>query len=426
MACKKNRPSLALAPLALVIAGLFHMQPVFAQQTSPRATTAERDVGRELARSERRVRLLQQRVERLESQLEALAQAQQQMASMAAASSGTPAQAAARQVRPGVAAQGSAGATPPRTASQVAQAGSTSSSGAGAAGTRRSGPGSFEVDEDAAQRALERTLTQAGALLLPPGAYTIEPGFSYVRNERSAGTLAQVTDGNGATGLVMVDQNLRRNEYTLRARLKAGLPWDAQLEAEVPFEYVSARRGDGFGNETSGTGSAWGDIEIGLAKTLLRERGMLPDLIARLSFNSGSGKRNDGNVGLQGGYRSVTGELVALKRQDPLAFFAAASYGAYREEDGIKPGALGNLSIGTVLAASPSTSLQFGFNQTRRLRQEVAGVKIPGSEQTYGTFSIGASSVLSRDVMLITSLGLGLGSDAPDYSLNVSLPITFR
>jgi len=37
-----------------------------------------------------------------------------------------------------------------------------------------------------------------------------------------------------------------------------------------------------------------------------------------------------------------------------------------------------------------------------------------------------ASSVLSRDVMPITSLGLGLGSDAPDYSLNVSLPITFR
>jgi hypothetical protein len=79
-----------------------------------------------------------------------------------------------------------------------------------------------------------------------------------------------------------------------------------------------------------------------------------------------------------------------------------------------------------VLAASPATSLQFGFSQVYRREQENNGLKISGSDQTYGIVSVGASSVLSRDVTLLTQVGIGVGNDAPKYSFSVAVPILFR
>lgn len=347
--------------------------------------------------SEATVRALQERIERLERQLDALMKGQ-----TAAAPPQAP-------VRTAQAAPGASGA-----------AGASASSGA-------AGPGSFEVDEEAAQRALERTLTQAGALLLRPGAFTVTPGFSYTRNESTSGELAQVTDpATGSTTLVMLDRNLRRNEFEARLGFKAGLPWESQFEFELPYNYVRASRVAALGTEDSGNGSGAGDASIGIAKTLFREKGAFPDLIGRLTYNTGSGRRSDGRVSLPGSYRGLSAELVALKRQDPLAFFGGVSYTDYREEGGIRPGNLATLSFGTVLAASPATSLQLGFLQTHRQEQELNGARLPGTDRTYGVISIGASSVLSRDVMLITSVGIGVGGEAPEYSVNFALPITFR
>lgn len=44
-------------------------------------------------------------------------------------------------------------------------------------------PGVVLVEEGAAERALERSLTRAGALLLPAGVLEVEPSFTYVRQE---------------------------------------------------------------------------------------------------------------------------------------------------------------------------------------------------------------------------------------------------
>lgn len=343
-----------------------------------------------------RVQALQQRVDMLEQRLNDVLRAAQ-----AAAPPGSP---AARPVQ-------AASPQPPTTVAQRPPA---------------SRPGSFDVDEDAAQRALERTLTQQGALLLPQGAMSVTPSLGYSRVERDNRVLTDIVNpATGATGVVVDTQTLRRNEFNARVEFRAGLPMESQLEISVPFQHVRSSRRDTFSDPSDANGSGMGDLTIGVAKTLVREKGRMPDVIGRLSFNTGTGKRSDGPVVLNGGYRQLTGEVVALKRQDPLAFFAGASYGHVFEEDGIKPGPVTTLSIGTVLAASPATSLQFGFSQTHRGKQEVNGVRVPGSDETYGMLNVGASSVLSRDVMLIVSAGIGVGSDAPKYSLNVALPITF-
>jgi len=369
--------------------------PALAQQS----TTQESDgaLAKQLADSEARVRMLQQRVDRLENRLDQLSRA----------------------LNPGGAppvAQSAPPSLPPAAPPRMPPVAKTSS-----------GPGSFDVDVDAAQRALERTLTQQGALLLPQGSISVTPGITYTRAERSSAALVNVVDpATSASSTVLDNQTLRRNEFEARVDIKAGLPMESQLEVGIPYNYVRSSRIDAFGNEVSANGNGFGDLSIGIAKTLAHEKGAMPDLIGRLSYNTGTGTKINHQVAFNAGYPQLAAEVVALKRQDPLAFFAGASYAHVFEEDGIKPGNVTNLSLGTVLAASPATSLQFGFTQTYSDKQEVNGVKLNGSDQTYGMVNVGASSVLSRDVMLLVTTGIGVGGDAPRYSFSVALPITFR
>lgn len=352
-----------------------------------------------LAESEAKVTALQQRIERLESRLNAVTADIASQPRLTQAS------------QPATIAQAPPAAPLPKTAPE---------DGAGAT-ARRPAPGAFEIDEDAAQRALERTLTQSGALLLPSGTFELTPSFTYRRTEQTAAVLATTSSGT-----VLANQQNRINEFTGFLDLRAGLPYNAQLELSLPYTRVSTTQVSGLGTATSSSGNGIGDATLGMAKTLVREKGWQPDLIGRVIYNFGNGKQNDGGVQLGGGFRQVQGELVALKRQDPLAFVGSIFYNKSFEKNAITPGDATGLSLAALLAASPATSLQLRFSQFHRQKLEQNGIKIPGSEQTYGILNLGVSSVLSRDMTLITQLGVGLGNDAPKYSFSVFLPILFR
>jgi hypothetical protein len=391
-----------IVPLALI--GL--MLTGQSQATETVAQKRERALLQRLAKSDAQAAALQDRIEKLEKRLEVLRAAMAAVSPPAAAHPMPVARAAPRLAQ----------ATPPAAPST-----------GGGASTGRSGPGTFEVDEEAAQRALERTLTQSGALLLPPRTIEITPTFSYRRTEQTAPALANITNPtNGTQALVLTTQRARRNEFAAHLGLRAGLPHGTQLEFDLPYNYVRSSQLTDLGPTSSANGNGLGDVTLGIAKALARENGWRPDLIGRFSYNFGNGRRQDGAVALGSGYRQMQGELVALKRQDPLAFVASTFYSKSFEKDGIRPGDATGFSLATVLAASPATSLQFGFAQVYRKEQENNGLKINGSDQTYGIVSVGASSVLSRDVTLLTQVGIGIGNDAPKYSFSVAVPILFR
>ncbi len=370
-------------------------------QTSPQGKT-KAAARASAAANDARVIELQQRIEVLEQKLNALLQA-------------AGAQAVATNPAPGASApQRAAQAAPSAPAPSAASAPRS-----GASTARSSAPGSFEVDEAAAQRALERTLTQTGALLLPAGTIELTPSFNYSRTES-----ASVLVGTGAD--IGITPRRRQNEFSPRLDLRAGMTRGLQLEASLPYNYVRNTDVSGVGTASRDSGHGIGDVTVGVAKTLLQEKGWHPDLIGRISYNFGNGKREDGDIVLNGGFRQLSAELVALKRQDPLAFTASIGYGKAFEEDSIHPGDVATFSLGTLLAASPATSLQLGFTQIYREEQKFNGARIRGSDQTYGIINLGASSVLSRDVTLVTQFGIGLGDDAPKYSVSVALPILFR
>ncbi len=307
-------------------------------------------------------------------------------------------------------------AVPPRAASTAAEV--------EPAPRAASEPGALDVDELAAERALERTLTAEGVLLLPKGQWEVEPFFSYARRETERPALI-VTP----TTLAPATAEIRRNEYDAGLRAKVGLPFDAQLELELPYRVVNQKRvlpeGSGSFIAPQGTGSSFGDIRVGFSKTLLRERGWLPDLVGRVVWDSDTGSRTDDDIGLGIGFNELRVGLSALKRQDPLAFSIGVSYETTFERGGVEPGDELALTLGTSLAVSPETALSVALAQSFAEETKVNGVPLRDSSQVSSTLFFGASSLLSRNALLSVAFGVGLTEGAPDYTVSASIPFRF-
>jgi hypothetical protein len=287
-------------------------------------------------------------------------------------------------------------------------------------------PGEFDVAEEDIDRALERTLVQTGALLLPFGQAEVEPYFEYSREESSVPVLFVEQGIPGVT-----NREVRRNEFVTGQTLRVGLPFDSQVELDLPYRYVdqSVLTPAGFGQRENqdGSGHGVGDLRVGVAKTLLRENGgWWPDLVGRVSWDTNTGETTDNDVLIGGGFNELRGSLSAVKRQDPLAFVGGVSYEKTFENDDVAPGDEIGFSMGTVLAAGPGTSLRLGLGQSFINNTEVDGRGIEGSDRVVGTATLGASVVLGRGMLLDVAADIGLTDDAPDYAARASLPIRFN
>lgn len=285
-------------------------------------------------------------------------------------------------------------------------------------------PGEVVVDEDAAERALERSLTQAGALLLRPGQIEVEPSLSYARNEDATPTFV---NRGGRTFSAQRERNA--DSLTLDLSLRLGLPWDSQLELGMPYRW---RRVESVTNvdfspvgASGATGAGLGDIRVGAAKTLLREGLWRPDLVGRVTWHTGSGEVNDDGIFLGGGFHELHGSLTAIKRQDPVIFIGGLSYEHTFEEDNIQPGESVSSSFGGFIALSPETSLRLLFSGAYQKETEVSGSSVGGSDQVIGSFVVGGSTLLAPGVLIDLATGIGLTDDADDFSVTLSVPMSF-
>ncbi len=283
----------------------------------------------------------------------------------------------------------------------------------------RQGFAKLEIDEQAAQRALERTLTQGGALLLPSWRIQFGPSISYSLNQTDFPTL--VVDGDT---LLLGSNDVERTAFNANLAVQVGLPFESQLELGLPYQWVDEEirtriQGVPFGQTIERNGKGIGSLKVGLAKTFARERGWRPDLVGRITWNTGSGDRIDNGV-LIGGFESVGGSLSFIKRKDPLVFFGSASYRTFFEDEGIEPGDQFALSFGTALAVSPSSSLFASISNLFLAETEFGNEQIDGSDITAVSLSLGASTIVSKGVLLSLTTGIGISENAPDYSIGLS------
>jgi hypothetical protein len=274
------------------------------------------------------------------------------------------------------------------------------------------------VDEAAAERALERTLVQEGALLLPAGVAELTPSFTYTYNEFD---FPSVVDG------FLGSTKVERSVFETALDLRVGLPWDSQVELGMPYRWVDQQTQGNVGTApqlaNDDTGQGFGDLTVGLAKTLVREGEWWPDAIARVEWDTGTGDKADNGVALGGGFQSLSGTLSLLKRQDPLAYFGSAGYRTFFESDNIDPGDAIAASFGIALAVSPESSLSMAVENQFFSETEIDGEKVDGSDFTSSVLNLGVSTILTESTLLSVFTGIGITDDAPDYTVGISLPI---
>jgi len=289
------------------------------------------------------------------------------------------------------------------------------------AATRDTAPGQVVVEEDALARALERSLTLEGALLLPAGVLDVEPVFSYGRQETTTATLVPV-DGDVFAG----ERENIMDDFTLGTSLRLGLPWDSQLEVQVPYRWRTVRTVTQLGfapfDTASRSASGWGDVRVGLARTLLREGRWQPDLVGRLTWDSDTGETSDG-IPLGDGFHQLQGSLSAIKRQDPIAFVTGLSYEYAFARDQLRPGATLAGSFGGFIALSPATSLQISLAGGYQWKTRFAGETIGGTDRTFASLILGGSTLLARGTLINASALIGLTNDTDDFRLVFSMPV---
>jgi hypothetical protein len=273
-------------------------------------------------------------------------------------------------------------------------------------------PGQFEVSEDDAERALERTLVATGNLLVPSGFAEVEPLFGYTRRETPA----------------LVLFNLNRNEFNWALDMRLGLPWESQFEIAVPYNLVQQQITDGFVSPAQQVSSRWGnsfgDLTVGLAKTLVHERGWVPDLLGRITYEIPTGPQNSNRVPLPSRRNNLAFSMTAAKRQDPLVFVATAGYTKAFQTAQLNPGDQINFQTGAFLGTSPETTLRGVLQENFIQDIKVRDVTLRGSDTVQSILTFGASSILGRDVLVDLQVGLGLTTAAPKYS--VMLSSTYR
>lgn len=284
-------------------------------------------------------------------------------------------------------------------------------------------PSAEQAEGDEAERALERTLVISGASLVPYGQGEVQPGFNYLRYSSQGSALLQQR-----SAISLASTNSHSDMYIGSAYIRLGLPWESQLESYVPYESINRTDTSVFNSSivTNANRSAnnFGDIRLGLAKTLLTEKSWWPDVIARITWSADTGP-TPYMLPLGAGYNELNGSITLSKRQDPLVFFGTASYQAAFSRDNRSPGNTLGFLIGTVMAASPDTSLRFFINQNFLSNAALYGKSIQGTATNISTLNIGASSVLGKGFFLDFTSGVGLTRTSPDYTVGLSFAYRF-
>ena len=286
-------------------------------------------------------------------------------------------------------------------------------------------PGSFDIDEEAATRALERSLVQINALLLPPGKMELSLAIGFSSDATNTPIIITVADPDDASQVINtlgVAQFENRN-YDAALSASIGLPYDAQLSLNLPFTNKNLFTSTVLQSETSEQSSpsidGFGDVGLSFLKTIVKEKGRRPDIIARFSVDLDTGDTNESGLNTGSDAVEYTIGLSATKRQDPLVFSYQLSHTVPERKNDFKAGDVTQLSLGAILAASPYTSIKLSFSQSIVGKSEFGGAEIERANRAPASISIGTSSVVGRSVFIYSDVTAGLNDTATDYRISL-------
>lgn len=283
---------------------------------------------------------------------------------------------------------------------------------------------------------VERTLQQRGSMLLPKGKWVIDPSTSWAHFSSNKINLGGVTLFNLLTIGTIGTQEINRDIFIQSLSVKYGLLNNLQTEVKIPYrgEYdriTNTNTSNQPISETTRGDSGIGDIDFGISRQIGWEHGLMPDLIAAFGFKTITGKAYGHTIGFGSGHYSFRSSLVAAKSSDPAVIFGSLSY-TYNFErqdiDGVgdvKPGDSFGYSLGTAIALSYQTAINFSFDNSVVFKTKRNGSYLLDSFLNVANFKVGFNWALDESKSVDFNVGLGLTKDSPDVTVDLGFPITF-
>ena len=261
--------------------------------------------------------------------------------------------------------------------------------------------------------------------MLAPRTHELEPRLDY--SHRRTDALDIVTVG-GVTQVARRDVKHDRLDASLG--LRAGLPNRLQAELRLPHAFV--RESEAIGGQTGSTqhDHGRGDLEVGLTKQIAEAGYSRPGVLASINWRLPTGRFELDQPSPGRGFHNVQAALTVVSRDDPLVLFGSVSYTwvARRRHDGVvvNPGDPLGLKLGSILAASPRTSVRGVFELTRAGRTSIGGANVPGSDTVSAALQFGLSMLVTARSLVDVQVGAGLTPDAPDFTMTLAIPVRFQ
>ncbi|MFN2382303.1 MAG: hypothetical protein ABR561_07120, partial [Guyparkeria sp.] len=255
-------------------------------------------------------------------------------------------------------------------------------------------------------------------------------------------------------------------KYTLAARYGLTPRWNIGISAPFIQRYTTYQKGGAGGDaqavaEVDQTSDlAIGDTTVSLSYRLFPETASRPDVVLTGSVIAPTGREPYGidwrilqeeddfirfavpeEQATGNGLWGVGASISAVKTLDPALLFANFGYTHYLSRDfddlnndpnTVSPGevSLGdswNWGLGLAFALNDRASLSMSYSQqiSGKARTRAEGdswVDLIGSDANSAMFNLGLTYALGKKTTLVTTLGVGLTPDAPDFTLGIRIP----
>ncbi len=266
------------------------------------------------------------------------------------------------------------------------------------------------IGEAPEERTAEEVFLRGQRVLLAPGEVTLDLGLFYSESDDQ-----QLAPVPGGTGLATVENET----FTTFLLGRVGVLGETEVFASTSFRDQQSDVVFGSQELSGSSRSEFGDVRLGLRRTLLHEGPGVPDVIVTL----------DGRIPTGDTSYAMGGGLALVKSIDPAVLFANANYRHTFSRD-----------FADVTRLEPEERIDFTFgyalalNDTLTLSTAVSGLFT--SETTFDNFVLrdrdsfslqfALTSWLAKGLYIEPSVSFGLNGPGNSFAFGVSLPYTFE
>jgi len=278
-------------------------------------------------------------------------------------------------------------------------------------------------------------LEEQRGVLLPAGQLVVQPGFQYTNVGRN---LIDVSGFFPIPGLIfgrIETAAIERDFYTTSLDLRYGLHRRAELEVNVPYSYRSDRSETDIGGSNERVVSVRddgiGDVTFGANAQLFYQRKWWPDTVLNLLVRAPTGADpfdiEGDELAFGTGTWGINGGFTMVRSLDPAVLYGSIRYlwDLEHETHGLDVDLGDGIEYTAGLAFSLNERLAFttSLQHTILGRAKIDGDKINGSDLNAARLFLGGSYRMTETATANLSLGIGLTDDAPDFSIELTMPL---